>query len=497
MRTSTPKAHPWIKRWTVAALALCGIASPAHANGLVSGQYHFAVPYSPVCLDGVYPLSVGEMTTGCTLQAKVDSAGNVQGTLDLRTLKGPISGTLKSSNGRLVLQLATTGQDVSQTATQIQSELHAGQFTGTATTHNGTVAATLDVSSAGPLVVSFDLDIAVDTNGKVTGSGTATSCNVTVPVQVSGTTASDKSSLHVVGANNANFVWDGSGKPNYTGFAADYTASGFGVTAAGTSLMVARRAAAPALLANISTRLSVQTGDNALIGGFIITGTQAKKVIVRAIGPSLPLSGKLADPTLELHDSSGGVISSNDNWIDAANKQAIVDSKLGPTSNKESAILTTLDPGAYTAIVRGVRNAVGIALIEVYDLDSSAAPRLANISTRGFVQTGDNILIGGFILLGNEAQRVLIRAIGPSLPLANTLSDPVLELHDPNGDLLALNDNWVGGDALSILTTQLAPTSSKESAILATLPPGAYTAIVRGAGASTGVAVVEVYGLQP
>ena len=206
-------------------------------------------------------------------------------------------------------------------------------------------------------------------------------------------------------------------------------------------------------LGNISTRLSVQTGENVLIGGFIVTGTQPKKVLLRAIGPSLgnanpPVLGALADPILELHEPDGTVIT-NDNWMDAPNVQEIIDSTVPPTDPLESAILMTLpaNNAAYTAIVSGVSNTTGIALVEAFDLDTTVDSKLANISTRGFVQTVDNVMIGGFIVLGPDPQTVILRAIGPSLananpPVLGALPDPILELRDSNGMMLASNDNW-------------------------------------------------------
>ncbi len=252
----------------------------------------------------------------------------------------------------------------------------------------------------------------------------------------------------------------------------------------------------PTTLGNISTRLSVETGDNVLIGGFIITGTQPKKVILRAIGPSLPLSGSLADPFLELHDPAGATIASNDNWKDAPNKQEIIDSTIPPTNDLESAILMTLEPGPYTAIVSGVNNTTGIALVEAYDLDLGSDSVLANISTRGFVQTGDDVMIGGFIILGDEPQKVIVRAIGPSLPVTGKLADPVLELHNPDGSILASNDNWRSTQESEIMDTGIPPSNDLESAIVATLPPEAYTAIVRGKNNTTGIGLVEVYRLE-
>lgn len=251
-------------------------------------------------------------------------------------------------------------------------------------------------------------------------------------------------------------------------------------------------------LANISTRLRVETGDNVLIGGFIVSGTQPKKVLVRGIGPALPLAGQLADPTLELYDGSNRLLRTNDNWQDAPNKQEIIDSGLAPTNSLESAILLTLPANSnYTAILRGTNNGTGIGVVEAYDLDRSVDSKLANISTRGLVQTGDNVLIAGTIVQGQAAQMVVIRAIGPSLPVPGKLANPTLELRDSNGALLQENDNWPDSpNKQAIIDAALAPGNDLESAILATVPANAsYTAIVRGANNGTGIAVVEVYAI--
>src|ERR1041385_6241029 len=221
-------------------------------------------------------------------------------------------------------------------------------------------------------------------------------------------------------------------------------------------------------LGNISTRLSVQTGDNVLIAGFIVTGTQPKKVIVRGIGPSLPFSEALADPFLELHDGSGQLLESNDNWIDSSNKQAIIDSGLRPTNDVESAIVQTLpaNGSAYTAIVSGANNGTGIGLVEAYDLDRTVDSKLANISTRGLVQTGDNVLIGGLIVLGQNPLRVIVRAIGPSLPVPGALGNPPLELNDARGAVIALNDDWRSDQEAEIIATGIPPANNLESAIV-------------------------------
>ena len=255
----------------------------------------------------------------------------------------------------------------------------------------------------------------------------------------------------------------------------------------------------PTILANISTRALIGTGDNALIGGFIISGTQPKKVILRAIGPSLSLSGQLADPTLELRDASGTLIASNDNWR-TDQEPEIIASMIPPTDDLESAIVATLpaDNSAYTAIVRGANNTTGIGLVEIYDLDRTVDSKLANISTRGSVNPGDNALIAGTILTGGFSQKTLVRAIGPSLAVPNPLANPALDLRNASGASLASNDDWAMPDQAEILATTIPPTNSLESAIVANLPAvgASYTAIVGGVNNTSGTAVVEIYALS-
>ncbi|HEY8669195.1 MAG TPA: choice-of-anchor Q domain-containing protein, partial [Terriglobales bacterium] len=253
---------------------------------------------------------------------------------------------------------------------------------------------------------------------------------------------------------------------------------------------------------NISTRARILTGENVLDGGFIVTGTDPKMVLIRGIGPSLGnlhVTGFLMDPVLELHDASG-VLASNDNWRDSQ-EAAIEATGIPPTDDAESAIVSTLSPGEYTAILQGKAGGEGIGLIEIYDLDPAANSTLGNISSRGFVDTGDNVMIGGFILGAGEAieATALIRAIGPSLAssgVMNLLLDPELELHDENGDLVASDDNWKDMQQAEIEATGLAPTDDREAAILSSLATGAYTAIVRGADETTGVGLVEIYNLH-
>jgi hypothetical protein len=261
---------------------------------------------------------------------------------------------------------------------------------------------------------------------------------------------------------------------------------------------------------NISTRGNVQMGDNVLIGGFIITGTSPKKVILRAIGPSLTEHGvldALADPIIELHKSDGTVIT-NDNWRDNQ-EQEIIDTGIPPTNDLESAIVATLDPvdpvnegsGQYTAIVSGKGDA-GVALVEVYDLDDPAVSlsELANISSRGFVGTDEDVMIGGFIIGEGDDRPVVVRAIGPSLAnfVADPLMDPSLELRDGSGALIASNDDWKETQQTELEAAGLAPTDDRESAIIALLTAGSYTAIVQGTDPtdSTGVGLVEVYHLE-
>lgn len=263
----------------------------------------------------------------------------------------------------------------------------------------------------------------------------------------------------------------------------------------------------PVHAANISTRLQIASGDDASIGGFIIRGDSPKRVLLRAIGPSLTTFGvtnALNNPTLELHDGTGALISSNDNWQDATNKRDIINTGLAPAEPNESGILATLSAtssgSAYTAVMRSVDGTSGVGLVEVYDLDSGPGPSLLNISTRGNVQTGDNVMIGGFIIGGNGSQQVLVRAIGPSLGafgVSDPLADPTVTLYDGQGMQIDFNDNWQENPAQAeIEATTLAPNDAKEAAVLQTLTPGGYTAIVQGANAATGTGLVEIYVLE-
>ncbi len=250
---------------------------------------------------------------------------------------------------------------------------------------------------------------------------------------------------------------------------------------------------------NIATRLPVQTGDNVLIGGFIVTGTQPKKVIILGIGPSLSqfFSGALSDPTLELFQGDT-LLQANDNWKEA--EAEVKATGLQPSDDLESAIVRTLDPGNYTAILRGKGGVTGIGVIQAYDLDQAAQSKFGNIATRGFVDSGDNVMIGGFIVgpAGGTTTTVVIRAIGPSLAnfgVTGALQDPTLELHDGNGAVIAFNDNWKDDTNQKSIPQSLQPTDQRESALYRVLAPGNYTAVMRGSGNTTGIGLAEIYNL--
>ena len=250
---------------------------------------------------------------------------------------------------------------------------------------------------------------------------------------------------------------------------------------------------------NISTRTEVRTDEQVMIAGFIIDGTEPKRVLLRGIGPSLSDAGTLnplADPFLELRGSDQLLITTNDNWNDPPQPD-VEATGLAPTNNLESAILITLDPGNYTAIMRGNDSGIGVGLIEGYDLDPTADSTFANISTRGFVQTVDKVMIGGFILGGGGGSAtIVVRAIGPSLAqfgVSDVLADPTLEVRDKDGNVIQADDNWKDTQQTEIEAAGKAPENDLESAILLTLAPDSYTAIVAGKNGTTGVALVEVY----
>ncbi len=253
-------------------------------------------------------------------------------------------------------------------------------------------------------------------------------------------------------------------------------------------------------LDNISSRVFVQTGNDVMIGGFIVQGTAPKTLVLRAIGPSLAAAGvvgALPDPVLDVRDATGALIATNDTW-NQADAQALLALGLAPLDGREAALVLTLPAGSYSAIVHGKgSNNRGVALFELYNLDRTTGS-VANISTRGKVETGDDVMIGGFIVGGSTPAKLIVRAIGPSLVsqgIPDALLDPTLELYDSDGALVASNDSWRSTQETAIIGTTIPPTDNREAAIVRTLAPGGYSAVIRGQNDSTGVALFEVYGL--
>lgn len=259
-------------------------------------------------------------------------------------------------------------------------------------------------------------------------------------------------------------------------------------------------------LANIATRLQILTGDQQGVAGIIVRGSAPKRVMIRGIGPSLSSSlgaAAIADPVLNVFDSAGTNVGSNDDWR-SAQQAEISATGLAPTNDREGTVILTLQGNTtYTAVLTGKGGSTGLGLIEAYDLDAGTFSDFGEISTRGVVSGGNNVLIGGFIVRPNDSgapnQKIVVRAIGPSLAARNVagpLQDPTITLYDGNGTVIETNDNFAdSAENAEISAAMLAPSDPRESAILRVLTPGAYTAIVAGAGGSTGVGLVEVYNL--
>lgn len=255
-----------------------------------------------------------------------------------------------------------------------------------------------------------------------------------------------------------------------------------------------------ASMLNNSTRLRTSSGNDVLIGGFIIAGPAKKKVVVRGLGPSLkingtPIPGTLPDPVIELHRSDGAIAAANNDWKDTQQAE-IQNSGLAPADDREAAIVASLDPGNYTVVLSGRNNSTGIGLVEAYDIDRTSSTRLLNLSARGRVQTRDDVMIGGVILGGADYSRVIFRGLGPSIPITGRLADPMLELHDGNGAVIAANDDWQQSQRAEIQTSGLAPTDDREAAIIGNFAPGQYTVILRGKNETSGIGLVETYKLN-
>ena len=364
---------------------------------------------------------------------------------------------------------------------------------------------------------SFSADLNSDTPVGYTISGTVTINGVPVPFTTSGTIAPGLHRYDGTFAAPA-FLVPEAGNFNAS-LALDFGATGAPDAAAPSTLDLAIQqidfkldpipatVAQPSISENISTRADVGVDTHVLIGGFIVTGTDQKTVILRGIGPSLAgsVDNVLADPVLELHDSTGATIATNDNWMDLSTEDqtTLADNDLAPAADAESALVMTLDPDQYTVVLRGANDTTGIGLVEAYDIDNGTTDsQLANISTRGFVQTGESQMIGGFILGGGGVgfSTVVVRAIGPSLAdngIVDPLADPFLELHNADGDPIDSNDNWMDDPNMQqVIDAGLAPEDPNESALYKILPAGKYTAVVSGVGDTTGVALVESYNLD-
>jgi acid phosphatase len=255
-----------------------------------------------------------------------------------------------------------------------------------------------------------------------------------------------------------------------------------------------------ASMLNSSTRLHTGSGNDVLIGGFIIAGPTKKKVIVRGLGPSLKINGAsipgtLPDPVIQLYRSDGAIAAANNDWKDTQQAE-IQNSGLAPADDREAAIAASLDPGNYTVVLSGRNNSTGIGLVEAYDVDRTSATRLLNLSARGRVQTRDDVMIGGVILGGADYSRVIFRGLGPSIPVTGRLADPILELHDGNGAVIGANDDWQQSQRAEIQTSGLAPADDREAAIIGNFAPGQYTVILRGKNETTGIGLVEAYKLN-
>jgi hypothetical protein len=341
-------------------------------------------------------------------------------------------------------------------------------------------------------ITQFALTVSNSGGGTVTSSPAGINCGATCTANFN--SGQQVTLTAAASAGNAFSGWSGGG------------CSGTGTCTltmnAATTVSAAFAASAnPPRLGNISTRGQVLTGNDVMIGGFVIGGSASKTVLVRARGPSMIPAGvtnAILDPTMTLvNQATNAIIATNDNWGTASNASAITATGLAPTDSRESAILMSLAPGAYTAVVSGVNNAIGVGIVEVFEIDGPQIP-LSNISTRGQVQTGNNVMIGGFVISGTGPQQVLIRARGPSMipaGVTNAIADPTMTLVDQaTNAIIATNDNWTSASNASAITaTGLAPTNALESAILTTLQPGAYTVVVSGVNNGTGVGIVEVF----
>ena len=443
-----------------------------------------------------YSAEIGGAATGDFDQLSVTGVASLGGTLNVRLVNGftpSVGQTFRLLKAGSVSGAFASISQPSQAGISLTSDATGIIVTITSVVAGAPVISGATTANAAP-GVAFSYQITATNNP--TGFG-ATNLPAGLTINnstglITGTPTTPGAFIVPLNANNAS----GSGQADLTIVVGPI----FGVPAL-----------PPSNLINISTRMRVLTSDNVLIGGFIITGTDPKKVLIRGIGPSLGNYGiteALEDPTLELHQGST-TVATNDNWkindqSGQSQEASITATTIPPANDLESAILTTLTPGAYTAILAGKNQTSGIGVVEVYDLAQAANSQLANISSRGFVDTGDNVMIGGFIVGGGTGggnAKVIVRALGPSIPVVGALGDPTLELHDASGTIVSSNDDWKtrpdgSSQQAEIEATTIPPTNDLDSALVATLLPGNYTAVVRGKNNATGVGLVEVYALQ-
>ena len=493
--------------------AIYGIIQGVNAvlSGNITNQAHFEIPANDrTIVNAINLANKGTLTLNAnTSFLRFDGSTTVTGS-GLIILTN--NATLEINNN--AVNRVTNGSDHTLTGSgtvQIDS--------GSTLTNNGTIAPGVPVGTlrvSGDLQLSFASNLSFDIGGtnpgidydvlQKTDPATLTLNGKLTLRMINGFTPLSSDTFKIVTTSTAL----AGGFTNVRNGGRLNTADGSGsflVTYSGNNVVLSNFG--PPLAAsqprNISTRVRVLTGDNVLIGGFIITGSDPKKVIVRGLGPSLASHGvpdPLADPTLELHNGTdGSVIASNDNWSDTQQTE-IQNTGLAPSNEREAAIVRTLpaNNSAYTVVLRGKNDSTGVGLVEIYDLNPAATSKLVNISSRGFVGTDDNVMIAG-VIIGAEtttAGTLLVRGLGPQLTqfgIVNALADPTLELRDGNGSLVATNDNWKDTQQATIQGTGIPPGDDRESAIFATLASGNYTAILRGATGGTGNGLIEVYNL--
>ena len=444
-------------------------------GGIETIHSHPAI-HEPIWQSGEFRVPAGSaymQTAGATVNGGIFTADNINISGGSFSGAGSIKGNLIVSNGTVVPGGTIDGNLTIGSNARLHSKIAQysidawSQITGAVS-----LAGTLEIEMTGSVFpASTDIITLVQSTGPFTG----TFSNAPNGTRITTT--------------------DGSGS-----FVVFYEANKVKLTAFQASPL-------PARLLNISTRAFLSRADDdpfgdraVLIGGFIVSGTEPKKVVVRGIGPSLGKAGvtpTLTDPTLELHASDGTTIATNDNWKDTQQSE-LASSGLAPADDRESALVTTLDPGMYTVVIREKNGLAGNGLVEIYDTSGGNNSKLANISTRGFTD-GTNILIGGIIAAGDGQANaeLVVRAIGPQLRrngIFNALDDPMLEVRDANGNLIAFNDDWVAN--YQQIPGDLQPHFNQESALRLSLPRGNYTAIVRAKSNSGGVALVEFYDLR-